>query len=93
MNTQQMSFAQPSAAREATLNDNQRKVLATLRDQGPLTDFELGYAYRLQHGKMDQSWSGLRTRRRELEDMGLVYQHGTVRNENNRQVATFTAAG
>jgi hypothetical protein len=78
-----------TASKIEALSTSQRKVYETLRDHGPLTDMELGYAYRLQHKTLDQAWSGLRTRRRELEDAGLVVQVGEIRNERNRAVALF----
>jgi tRNA A37 threonylcarbamoyltransferase TsaD len=66
------------------LSEAQGKVLAAFDSQGDLTDFKLGYAYRLTHGSLDQSWSGLRTRRSELVKMGVLTSVGTVLNERNR---------
>lgn len=54
------------------LSESQGKVLAAFDSQGDLTDFQLGYAYRLVHGDLDQSWSGLRTRRNELVKKGVL---------------------
>lgn len=55
-----------------TLTTSQAKVLRAFKDHGELTDFELGYAYRLSFGCLDQSWSGLRTRRAELVKKGYL---------------------
>jgi hypothetical protein len=68
------------------LNEAQGKVLAAFDAQGDLTDFQLGYAYRLTHGDLDQSWSGLRTRRNELFKLGILSVVGYARSERNRPI-------
>lgn len=74
-----------------TLTVNQQKVLDVFEGYRytALTDYKLGYAYRLVHGKLDQSWSGLRTRRSELRDLGLVEPTGKVLNEGGRYITQW----
>lgn len=50
------------------LRASQAQVLATLQDHGPMTDAALELML-----AGEQAPSGVRTRRRELADMGLVY--------------------
>ena len=73
----------------ARLSDSQLRVYETFATHGPLTDYELGYAYRLTHGDLDQSWSGLRTRRKELVDLGVLYLQARRKNENGRTVGVY----
>jgi hypothetical protein len=74
------------------LTDSQARVLLAFDTHGDMTDYQLGYAYRLTHGELDQSWSGLRTRRSELVTMGAIAPMGEVRNENNRKVTVWGIA-
>jgi hypothetical protein len=71
------------------ITEAQARVLLTFVEHGDMTDFQLGYAYRLLHGELDQSWSGLRTRRSELVDLGILRFVGEVRNERNRRVSVW----
>jgi hypothetical protein len=73
----------------AALTEAQARVLTTFVEHGDMTDFQLGYAYRLLHGELDQSWSGLRTRRSELVDMGALLPVSEIRNERNRRVTVW----
>ena len=57
------------------INDRQQQVLAVLISFGPLTDHDLQVAYQ-NSGRPPQSPSGLRTRRAELVDRGLVVDTG-----------------
>jgi hypothetical protein len=75
------------------LTESQARVLLAFDAHGDMTDYQLGYAYRLTHGDLDQSWSGLRTRRCELVDAGVLEAKGEIRNENNRKVTVWGIAG
>lgn len=79
-------------ARWHKLTDSQARVLLTFDTHGDMTDYQLGYAYRLTHGELDQSWSGLRTRRSELVTMGVLVPLSEIRNENNRKVTVWGIA-
>jgi hypothetical protein len=72
-----------------SLSDSQKHVLNTFIEHGDMTDFQLGYAYRLTNGDLDQTWSGLRTRRSELVDLGVLKLTGEIRNERNRRVSLW----
>lgn len=71
------------------LSPAQARVYVTFASNGALTDFSLGYAYRLTHGTLDQTWSGLRTRRAELVAKGVLEVVDVVRNENGRMVQVW----
>lgn len=58
-----------------SLNERRAAVLDVLQRYGPMTDQEIANAYE----GPDQSPSGLRTRRKELVDMGLVRPAGFTR--------------
>lgn len=63
----------------ALLTTMQQAVLAVLRLAGPCDDTDLVACYvkNMQEGKVPrQGESGIRTRRRELADGGLVYDTG-----------------
>ena len=57
------------------IRDSQQEVLDTLRERGPLTDRALVAILFDANGK-SQSPSGIRTRRSELWDLGLVADTG-----------------
>lgn len=79
----------PGRAGYRRLTPAQARVLVTFEEHGAMDDFTLGYAYRLTHGKMDQAWSGLRTRRAELTAMGVLEVVRVFRNERNRDVGVY----
>lgn len=60
------------------INERQRHVYEALRYVGPATDIELAVFY-FNSGRPWQSPSGLRTRRAELVDRGLVIDTGKRR--------------
>ena len=74
------------------LTPSQARIMATFDEHCDMTDYQLGYAYRLTNGILDQSWSGLRTRRSELVDMGAIVQKGVAKNENGRTVKVWGLA-
>jgi hypothetical protein len=75
------------------LTDAQLRVYEVfLKHPQGLTDYELGYAYRLTHGDLDQSWSGLRTRRKELVDAKVLRRTSEKVNENKRKVGVYALA-
>ncbi len=55
------------------LRESQRRVWRVIHNWGPLTDTDLCRLYRETVPAPKQSDSGLRTRRRELVDAGLVF--------------------
>lgn len=65
-----------SAALSVRVTENQQHVLNVLRNEGPMTDVQLVRRYNYWHGAVvnmpRQSESGIRTRRAELVDKGLV---------------------
>lgn len=68
---------------------SQHAVLRHLRRNGPMTDTELVDTF---DGKIFQSPSGLRTRRKELVDRGLVADTGErVRLESGRTAIIWSA--
>lgn len=62
------------------LRESQAAVLDLLRRYGPMTDVELIAAARRDDVRLSDS--GIRTRRHELEAMGLVKRAGTVKLGN-----------
>jgi hypothetical protein len=85
------SWAAAGSVEEITRK--QRAVLAVLRFKGPLTDAELREAYRKASNLPWQEDSGLRTRRRELVDKGLVENTGVTRplEKTGRQAIVWAA--
>lgn len=65
----------------AGVTDVQARIIQLLTNLGPMTDDELGvqYRHRVPLGWPETSPSGLRTRRRELVDAGLVHDTKTTR--------------
>lgn len=74
------------------LSTAQQRVYETFAEHGPLTDYALGYAYRLTHGDLDQMWSGLRTRRSELVTLGVLKKVREERNDRGRFVGVYAIA-
>jgi hypothetical protein len=74
------SHAAAASIGEDSLRASQAAVLAVLRTHGPLVDVELDEMYdqmRIDGWPIpEQSPSGLRTRRRELVDLGFVIDTG-----------------
>jgi len=71
------SWAAAESVSERTIRKTQQEVLDILARRGPSTDEEIAEsAFRRDS---QQSPSGLRTRRRELVDVGLVVDTGTRR--------------
>lgn len=80
---------------EAHLSAAQTLILSLIRAHGPLADHELDAAYERQRGlglDIQISPSGVRTRRRELVDAGLVEQHGDTLSPTGRRAFTWRAA-
>ena len=66
-----------AAARSVTnLTEKQDAVLNLLRETGSATDWALSSRYFFRAGLVEQSESGLRTRRSELVRKGLVHDTG-----------------
>jgi hypothetical protein len=70
------------------LRATQREILWVLRNWGPLTDEEIAVLV----GPDSQSPSGLRTRRRELVDAGLVVDTGRRRKSRSGRAMIVWAA-
>lgn len=66
------------------MTETQHKVLAILREYGPLSDY--GIMHVAKAHQLYTSPSGLRTRRAELVEMGLVVDSG-LREETPRSSA------
>ena len=87
-----------AAARAALvgLRDSQQAVLAVMRrERVGMTDDQLVVAYDFWRSKLHlppQSVSGIRTRRAELERLGLVLDVGTTRNQHGRRCTLWAAA-
>ena len=73
------------------VSDAQANVYDVLRKHGPMPDQAL--VPLAQHALgVHQSSSGIRTRRRELQDIGLVEHTGkTIRTGSGRQAVVFKA--
>ena len=70
------------------LTESQRDVLNVIRKLGPLPDHALVPI--VQHvATAHWSSSGIRTRRRELERVGLIEQAGAVPTSSGRAAALF----
>jgi len=87
-------FSDPDTSHEAAasvkLRQSQEKVLALLK-QGPATDEQLGNRALLRAVKI--SPSGLRTRRCELVDLGLVVDSGVrITTDNGRKAIVWAVA-
>jgi hypothetical protein len=73
------------------VNENQLAVYTVIRDFGPLPDHALVPI--AQHVlNTPQSSSGIRTRRKELLDLGLVEPNGVTRTGANRTATIFTVS-
>jgi hypothetical protein len=73
---------QAAASVNHKLRESHQHVLLVMRDHGDMTDEELVefYGYAVNRGVVpSQSQSGIRTRRRELTDMGRVMDTGRKR--------------
>ncbi len=87
------------AARSVTnLTEKQQAILTTLKAFGPLTDSELVDTYNREHARQInasliplQSDSGLRTRRHELAEAGLVRDIGKKKLPTGRQAIIWVA--
>lgn len=77
------SHAAAETLTEDKLRANQEAVLRVLRDFGPMIDEQLIAAYQTNAYTLPaQSESGIRTRRRELADAGLVIDTGEKRDND-----------
>lgn len=86
--TSHRAAASISAAR---LRESQEEVLRVLRDYGPLCDCDLLTTYR-ETSELEQSDSGIRTRRAELVARGLVRDSGVrLRLPSNRATIQWEA--
>lgn len=92
--------ADPETSHEAAasltsdkLRRSQEAVLALLRERGPMDDQHLvrEYAWNFDASAPEQSESGLRTRRKELVQRGLVRATGTVRLPSGRNAIVWGA--
>lgn len=72
------SWAAANSIDPVELTDRQRHVYECIRYFGPATDTEIAVFY-FNSGRPWQSPSGLRTRRAELVDRGLIVDTGTTR--------------
>lgn len=90
------SHAAAASITEDALRRSQKAVLSFLRSQGPTADARLVARYEQiyeVYGWPKQSPSGLRTRRRELTDAGLVKDTGDrVRLDSGRNAIVWSAA-
>lgn len=82
----------PSTSHEAAwslrdLTDIQLNILALFDDIGPMTDEALVDAYRHRHGAIGPST--VRTRRRELQDLGEVEVSGRSTTKGGRPCQEF----
>jgi predicted HTH transcriptional regulator len=76
------------AARSVTgIRETQAEILRLLKERGPMTDEEVIAHY---HGR--QSVSGIRTRRHELVDAGLVKAAGKRKGQTGRAMTVWAAA-
>lgn len=72
------------------VTDRQQQVYTALKDYGPLPDHAL--VPLAQHVvKLPQSSSGIRTRRKELSDLGLAAAVSTTTTRSGRQAAIHEA--
>lgn len=77
------------AAESVAVRENQVRVYQVLSQLGPSTDEWLVYCYP-QYMSHPQSPSGIRTRRKELRDKGLVRWTGRkVRGQTNRMMRVW----
>lgn len=72
------------------LTPGQTAVLAVLKEYGPIADHALVPLAQHQM-KINQSSSGIRSRRAELERRGLVTQVTTTKTRSGRQAGVFEA--
>jgi hypothetical protein len=80
-----------------TMSKSQFAVLTVIRAFGPLADHELDATYEKLRARGDeglpmQSPSGIRTRRRELYDAGLIEPAGETTTPTGRRALTWRAA-
>lgn len=80
-------WSPPPKVHEDTLNLSQATVLNILREHGPMTDDRLVLVYPA-FSSHRQTPSGIRTRRRELADLGFVEDSGY----NSKTLATGRSA-
>lgn len=72
------------------LTPGQAEVLAVLKEYGPIADHALVPLAQHQM-KLNQSSSGIRSRRSELGTLGLVRQVTTTKTRSGRQAGVFKA--
>ena len=70
------------------LTNGQAEVLATLKEYGPLIDSDLISVTR-HVARSSQSHSGIRTRRKELLDLGLLREAGSVKMASGRNATKY----
>lgn len=71
------SWAAAKSVSETQMRISQQAVLSLFREYGPMTDEDMVRQYELRlHRLPMQSPSGLRTRRKELQEMGKVRDAG-----------------
>ncbi len=78
------SHAAPAGLDLTDIQANVRDLFASL---GPMTDEQLVAAYQARHGSTGPST--IRTRRRELQDAGVVEFHGRSTTEGGRPCQVF----
>jgi hypothetical protein len=72
------------------LTDSQQSVLGVLKQYGALADHALVPLAQHQMG-VHQSSSGIRSRRKELTDFGLVKPVGSTKTGSGRKAAIYEA--
>jgi len=88
------SHAAAKSVTSQTITLTRRAILVALDDGVPATDEQIidavAWAFKTSSRPGTPSESGIRTRRKELENLGLVRVAGESRTSSNRKCMTFT---